>query len=192
MAPSLVARVLLVKVENYFNTSDERQARKQRLIKDADVLAYYVTQHCARKHVVIRTTDCLGYSVYAQYKKMANTYSRGLFAAPPRRTPHFADTLPLPIHHFLYWVISRDVDVAFWSQYPVITAAMQSHRKTTSRGYRARQERKRKRGTDLAPLQPTASMCAKLAPMCVLLLPATERISSYTSNSEKARSWSSA
>jgi hypothetical protein len=163
------ASVLLEQKVTRFFSLEENAARKRRLIAHSQVVAFYVTQFCARNNVVIFSSSAdaaVGYPVYVQYKKMANLYGKPMFSVPVERASKLA------VLHFFYWFISRDIDRVFLADAKQLTIEMQLHRQSVSRVYRVRQEIKRAANDSslqkrAPPLGPTASKRARHSRPCV-------------------------
>jgi hypothetical protein len=140
-----------------------------------DLVAFYVTQHCARNNVRVATsTSVVRYSVFCQYRKMVNQYTKAYFSPAPIASAldRSWNGLPLPQAHFFFWIISNDIDHEFFKQRDSLNAEMLKYRQTITKAYRERQRarssKRRREGTGGCELMPTAARQARSAPVDVV------------------------
>jgi hypothetical protein len=138
-----------------------------------ELLSFYVTQHCARKNVRVARRR---YSIFCQYRKMVNQYSKAYFSAdrpPGSKTSVLTrnTTISLPQMHFLFWLISNDIDLDFLPQQTSLEESMKSHRKAVTKAYRERQRFRKSavpcKGAYCA-LMPTAARQSRHSPVDVV------------------------
>lgn len=147
-ASSKAASGVLQKVVRYFCSSPRAITRLYAILELGvthpvwEILEYYVCQYCARNSVLVN-----GYPVFSQYKVMIGSYSKRNFCC--RRdtaTSKSAEpVLPLAVAHFLHWLISHDIDLAFVRNVAALESEMLDHRRQMARTYRLRQRAKHPR-----------------------------------------------
>lgn len=171
---------VLQKVTRYFNQPD--QMGRFLAFADSDdrdellgLVAFYVTQHCARNNVRIKCSrSVVRYSVFPQYRKMVNQYTKAYFSVdrPSSHTSVRAlSGMSLPQSHFLFWFISNDIDEAFLPQRDFLKVEMHKHRAAVTKAYRDRQRiRKMPRPgcATVCALMPTAARESRLSPVDVV------------------------